>query len=280
MRLLHPDGRALGATVVPGSGRRWVVVGGAVAVPHRFYLSFAEWVARRLGANVLCFDYEGVGASRREDLRACRADLRSWADDLALAIGHAAARGPTVVVGHSFGGQAFGITPAHRQTVGLYAFGSGAGWHGWMPAAERWRLRAFWYALGPTATRAAGYAPLRALGIGEDVPAGVFRDWRRWCLRPRYFFDDPEADFTVEYARVDAPVVGVSATDDLWAPPLSVEVLTRHYPRGEVRVVRPDDVGVPIGHLGYLRPGREALWEGFAAWAEARFSDYQSRSQM
>lgn len=280
MELLHPDGRALGASLTPGAAARWVVVGGAVAVPHRFYLPFAAWVARRLGANVLCFDYEGVGASRPADLRSCGADLRSWAGDLALAIEFAASRGPTVVVGHSFGGQAFGITPAHGRTLGLYAFGSGAGWHGWMPAAERWRLRLFWHALGPAATRSAGYAPLRRLGIGEDVPAGVFRDWRRWCSRPRYFFDDPEAAFTVEYARVDAPVVGVSATDDLWAPPLSVEVLTRHYPRGEVRVVRPDDVGVPIGHLGYLRPGREALWEGFAAWAEARFSDYQSRSQM
>ncbi len=40
---------------------------------------------------------------------------------------------PTFVVGHSYGGQALGLTHNHDQVTAMYCFGTGAGWHGYMP---------------------------------------------------------------------------------------------------------------------------------------------------
>lgn len=50
-----------------------------------------------------------------------------------------------------------------------------------------------WHLLGPVATRLYGYQPMSALGLGEDIPLDVYRDWKRWCQYPHYFFDDPQA---------------------------------------------------------------------------------------
>ena len=36
------------------------------------------------------------------------------------------------MVGHSYGGACYGLIPNHDKVAGLYAFGAGAGWHGWM----------------------------------------------------------------------------------------------------------------------------------------------------
>jgi hypothetical protein len=55
--------------------------------------------------------------------------------------------------------------------------------------------------------------PSGMLGMGEDLPLGVYRDWRRWCSFPHYFFDDP--------GRVRTPIVATNSLDDRWAPPRS-----------------------------------------------------------
>jgi predicted alpha/beta hydrolase len=140
VELPHPDGTKLGATLFHGGDRGWVVVGGATGVPQVYYRHLAEWLAETQRLNVLTFDYRGIGASKPTSLRGFAADLRTWASDLRAAVDYAADRGPTAVVGHSFGGHAFGMTEGHRRTVGLYTFGSGSGWSGWMPTAEQWRV--------------------------------------------------------------------------------------------------------------------------------------------
>ncbi|MGF1510411.1 MAG: alpha/beta fold hydrolase [Myxococcota bacterium] len=264
------DRSVLGATRVSGSGLGYVVIAGATAVPHRFYRSLAVWLAERTRATVLSFDYRGVGASKRGPLRSSEIGCRDWALDLASVIRYAAARGPTVVVGHSSGGHAFGMTDAHQQTLGLYTFGSGAAWHGYMKPAEAIKVWTLWNVLGPPLVGLRGYMPMRLVGLGEDLPKGVYRDWRRWSGFPNYFFDDPNAEFVSEFGRVRVPVVGVSSTDDAWAPPQSVDAFMGHYPRYTPVVVRPEDIRRPIGHMGYARSACRALWDPLAEWVSAQ----------
>lgn len=45
-------------------------------------------------------------------------------------------RSPLFLVGHSYGGQALGLTPNHQKVTAMYCFGTGAGWHGYMPFKE------------------------------------------------------------------------------------------------------------------------------------------------
>lgn len=275
MRIHAADGTPLGATLIRGRGvgaSYWAVIGGATAVPHGYYRPLSEWLAATLGINVLAFDYRGIGASKPATLRGYVASMRDWADDLAGAVDHAADRGPTVVIGHSFGGQAFGMTPAHERTLGLYTFASGAGWHGHMSPAEGLKARLMWNVLAPPLVAALGYLPYSKVMSGEDLPKGVYRDWKRWCSYPRYFHDDPlAADIRAEFARVEAPVVGVNSVDDPWAGEASARALSSGYADYTQVMVNPADLGLArIGHMSYVRPPCRPLWTPMARWIDGR----------
>lgn len=279
IELVAADGYRLGATVYAAGARERgvVVLGGATAVPQGFYRRFCEFLAGR-GLTALTFDYRGIGRSRRGPLRGLEASYTHWCGvDSAAAYGWALARGPTTVVGHSLGGHAFGWQARANETLGLLAFGTGAGWHGHMPRAERVRVRLLWEVAGPVTTRLLGYLPMRALGLGEDLPLGVYRQWRHWCRFPRYFFDDPASGAAEAFARVRVPVVGVNATDDLWAPPRSAGAFFSGYTAARplrLEAVEPRALGLgPVGHMGYVRPAARPLWERAARFVEERLAE-------
>jgi predicted alpha/beta hydrolase len=201
--------------------RARLIVAGATGVPQGLYRRFAEFAAAR-GYETLTLDYRGVGLSAPATLRGFRMDYLDWARlDLAAAVDAMSGddRMPLFMVGHSFGGHAFGLLPNHDRIARFYTFATGAGWHGWMPPLEQLRVLAMWRVIGPVSTRLAGYLPARRLRLGEDLPLDVYRQWRRWCGYPRYFFDDPEtADVAASFDRVRTPIVAANAIDDGWAP--------------------------------------------------------------
>jgi predicted alpha/beta hydrolase len=281
LTLTARDGYRLAATRYPvqGTPRGRLVVAGATGVPQRFYRRFAEYAAAR-GHTTLTLDYRGVGASRPASLRGFQMDYLDWARlDLAAAVDaalHPAADDgtPLFMVGHSYGGHAFGLLPQHPRVAGFYTFATGAGWHGWMPPLERLRVLAMWRVIGPVATRLAGYLPWSRLGMGEDLPLGVYRQWRHWCSFPRYFFDDPalSAEMTERFASVRTPIVAANALDDLWAPPASRDAFMAGYSRAGWRALdidpRASGLG-PIGHMGYFRPAAQSLWQGVLDWFDS-----------
>jgi predicted alpha/beta hydrolase len=117
-----------------------------------------------------------------------------------------------------------------------------------------------------------GYLKMSRLGMGEDLPLGVYSDWRRWCSFPQYFFDDPTAEFTAEFGRVTVPVVAVNSSDDAWATPASADAFFRHYPTARQVSVTPADIGVrSIGHIQYVRPACRPLRSHLGAWLEERW---------
>lgn len=267
------DGYPLAATRYRPEGptRAGLVIGGATAVPQGFYRRFAEHAAAR-GYEVWTLDYRGIGRSAPKSLRGFRMDYLDWARlDLAALIeaAHDESR-PLFMVGHSFGGHAFGLLPNHHRIAGFWTFATGAGWHGWMPPLERLRVMLMWHVIGPLATRVAGYLPWSHLGMGEDLPIDVYRQWKHWCRYPRYFFDDPaQKPLREHFARVRTPIVAANALDDLWAPPSSRDAFMAGYRGAEVRTLDIDPrAHGPIGHMGYFRPRAVALWQQALDWFE------------
>ncbi len=278
--LLTPgDGQRVAATLFPAHGavRGKLLVAGATAVPQGFYRAFAEHASAR-GYATLTLDYRGIGRSRPVTLKGFEARFFDWARlDLAAAVDVMADdRVPLFYVGHSFGGHALGLLPNHDRISGAYLFAMGAGWHGWMSPLERVRVQVLWNVVLPVLTSWKGYAPSSIIGMGEDLPLGVYRDWRRWCTFPHYFFDDPtESGLAEEYARVRTPIVAANSLDDPWAPPRSRDAfLEKGYRNAPVERIDIDPRALgDLGHMGYLRRSARQLWDGALDWFQGRHAE-------
>ncbi|MFM7505294.1 MAG: alpha/beta fold hydrolase [Rubrivivax sp.] len=277
LALRAADGYALTALRYPaqGAARAHLVVAGATGVPQRFYRRFAEHAAAQ-GIHVLTLDYRGIGLSRPSSLRGFEMDYLDWARlDLPAVVDAVPEDGlPLLMVGHSYGGHAFGLLPSHARVARFATFATGAGWHGWMPPLERLRVLAMWRVLGPVLTRWKGYLPGSLLGLGEDLPLTVYRQWRRWCTFPRYFFDDPEMEgerLAERFAAVRTPILALNAIDDHWALPASRDAFMAAYRNASCRCIdlQPKSLGVEsIGHMGYFRPAARPLWDDVLAWLQ------------
>ncbi|WP_273820482.1 MULTISPECIES: alpha/beta hydrolase family protein [Pseudomonas] len=276
LSLLADDGFRLAATRyrtrVPVKGN--LIMAGATGVQRRFYRRFALHACAR-GFNVLTLDYRGVGDSAPASLKGFEMSYLDWGlRDLAAAVDCMDEGGmPTFWVGHSFGGHALGLLPNHHRLTAAYCFGTGAGWAGWMPRIEAFKVRLLWRWVLPLIVRCKGYMAWSLLGMGDDLPLGVYRDWKRWCAYPRYFFDDPAmAGITERYAQVCVPCLFANAVDDRWAPPVSRDAFIQGY-RNAPRSTR--DLGSelpaePIGHMGYFRPTATAIWDEALDWLLAQ----------
>lgn len=268
------DGYPLTALRYPATAplRGHLVMAGATGVPQLFYRNFALYAASQ-GYTTLTLDYRGIGLSKPATLRGFRMRYLQWArDDLSAAVDAMASdTAPLFMVGHSFGGHAFGLLPNHARVARFYTFATGAGWHGWMPKSEQWKVLLMWRIVGPMLTRWKGYLAWSKLGMGEDLPLGVFREWKHWCRFPRYFFDDPTMGVQVQdlFDNVTTPIIAANATDDLWAPPASRDAFMSGYRYTDLRAVDivPTDRGLgAIGHMGYFRRAAQPLWEDALHW--------------
>ena len=197
-----------------------------------------------------------------------------WAfQDLSSAINAMASKEvPLFLVGHSFAGHAFGLIPNHACIARFDTFGTGAGWHGWMPPRERARVWLMWNMVGPVLTAAMGYLPWSRLGMGEDLPIDVYRQWKRWCQYPDYFFGDASArDSLSGFAQVRTPIMAANALDDLWAQPRSRDAFMAAYRAAPLSTLDIDPVAAgvgPIGHMGYFRARAQPLWDAALQWLD------------
>jgi predicted alpha/beta hydrolase len=254
---------------------QYIVIGCATAVPRGFYKRFCEYAAS-LGLHAIVADYRGIGDSKHGDLKGFKMDYADWSElDLGAVVQYAHERGQVYLVGHSLGGHAIGQLPDPAMIKAAYFCGSGAGWAGWMPLAERIKVWCLWNVLGPVATTMLGYQPMSKFGIGEDIPLGVYRDWKRWCSFPRYFFDDPATDakaIATKFDRVQMPIAAAVSTDDLWAAPKSRDAFFSGFRNAPVELIdlTPTQLNVKqIGHMGYFRKDVGAkLWPPIMVWLQ------------
>ena len=255
------SGRRYSGQVVKGR----IVLAGATGVPQGFYRYFAEAAVSR-DFEVITFDYRGIGESAPKSLRAFEMNYLDWAQlDLAGVL-HALGSDKGVhLVGHSFGGQTLGVLPDLTSVISLHTFATGAGWHGWMPKGEQIRVKILWNIVGPIVTRTKGYLAWKKLGLGEDLPIGVYRQWKHWCKFPNYWFGDPKLNHQMRdsFARVRVPVTALNAIDDRWATPRSRDAFMNHYVNSDLKLIDldPDEFNLrAIGHMGYFRRGSDELW--------------------
>lgn len=244
-----------------------VLISPATGVRQHFYLRFARWLAEQ-GHDVLVFDYRGIGLSLHGPLKDNRATLADWGQlDQVAAIEWLLARTGSpelVIVGHSAGGQMIGLLPNHQRVARLVGISASSGWFKAMRPGFRLKAHFGMRVVLPLGTRLKGYGTTSILGLGENLPAGVARQWGQWCAAGGYATNavrhQPNRDF---HAQVRTPVTVLHAEDDDIATTGTVADLLRTVPSAPRRAhcLRPRDHGLRhIGHLDWFRQSHRALW--------------------
>ena len=245
-----------------------VLISPATGVRQQFYWRFADWLAGHgHGHPTLVFDDRGIGLSLEGRLADSRARLVDWGcqDQVAALqwlLGHSGA--PRVVlVGHSAGGQMMGLLPNHACIERVVGVAASTGWFGAMRLGFALKARLGLRLLVPIGTLFRGYAPTAWLGLGENLPAQVARQWGQWCAAGGYATNAVRAGAADFHADVRSPIVVLHAEDDDIANPATVRDLLRTLPAAPRATlhVRPSDHGLRgIGHLDWFRQSHQALW--------------------
>ena len=276
IRIPAADGYSLGATLYLPRGARShaVLVNSATAVPRKIYRGFASYLAGR-GCAVLTYDYRGTGDSRPKSLSGFQATMSDWAAlDVSAAVDWMRARYPAMplgFVGHSFGGQALGLIPNNFEVSRALLIAAQAGSWRLMTSPERYRIYALMAFAGVPLTHLFGYAPGR-IGLGLDLPKGVFMEWAHWVTSDNYFFDDRRLRALSNFPRYRGALRALCFSDDPWATPAAVDMLCDGFTsiHSDIHVITPAEVRADkIGHFGFFRPEhRDTLWRGAAEWLQ------------
>ena len=244
-----------------------VLIAPAMGVKQRFYAAFATWLATR-GYLVVTFDYLGMGRSRRIPLRQLQVDILDWArhdcSAVLAAVGNAAGELPIYWVGHSVGAQILPLVEGHQRLTRIVTIAAGSGY--WRENSPQIRRKAWllWHGLAPTLTAIAGYFPGDRIGAVGDLPAGVIRQWRRWCLHPDYLVGVEGEPIRQAFAAVRTPLTSLSFSDDEMMSARNTESLHGFYTSAPktMRRIAPSEVGADrIGHFGFFRDAfKPTLW--------------------
>jgi len=270
--------RLAGALVTPADAKpqRVIVVNPALGVPKEFYRRFAEYASER-GFAVLLYDYRGIGGSRPHRLRGFEATMRDLGIlDIAAAIEFASNEFPSTpihAVCHSAGGQLLGLASNYATVRRTVMVACSTGTLELLPGRFRLFAALMMHGFIPITTALLGYAPARVAGWGEDLPAGVAREWASWCKSKGYLADS--FGRTIEhhyYSDVQSPILAIGMSDDPIANPRTVPALLALYNAApvETRWVQPSDLGQrQMGHHGFFMSRGRPLWDSALAWLQS-----------
>jgi len=279
LQLRAADGIALAASyfVPAGEPKAAVLINSATAVERRYYQAFAEWLASR-GFAVLTYDYRGIAESRPARLRrGFPASVTIWGErDGSAAASELARRAgeslPMLLIGHSIGGVVVASMPDNTRFAGILTVGAQTAYYKDWPAAVRGTMYRQWHWTAPLLTALFGYFPAKRLGLMEDLPAGVVRQFHARRRHPDWLRVPARDGLPSHHARITAPILAVSIADDVYgtrAATLRHHALFVNAPV-EYRWIAPADLGErEIGHFGFFRRRyRTSLWPMAAEWLE------------
>ena len=279
------DGSVLNGSVLNGSeldhsapnqsvtdtSEHLLIIGSAFGVPYQYYKHIAEFLAKQ-GIRVLVYDYRGISHSQHGNMPTDQILMQHWGQlDLEAAIQFAEKEyqpKKLSYLGHSAGGQVIGLASSSVKFDKIIIAASGVGaWRLW-PGLQKYGLAAIWYLVFPLvmALQFGDFFKSRFLGP-IPVPKNAVKQWLRWARSPDYLFT-PEHGLDIStYDKIDADILGVTITDDWYAPKEARDGLLKHYTNCKKRVVdiSPSSLQLKsIGHFGLFKKKQEikdGIWQ-------------------
>ncbi|MGQ3013496.1 MAG: alpha/beta hydrolase family protein [Flavobacteriales bacterium] len=266
------DGVTLkGLLLIPENPRAVIQFNGGTAAKKEFYLAFLQYLAEN-GYACCLWDYRGSGESAPADMKHCEYRFRDYGllDMPAIRdfLRQRFPELPMLLVTHSAGGQQVGFMDDLRMYKGMLGFGVSTGYLKHMPAGYRLKSTYFFYGITPLSILFSGYLQAKRLGLMEDLPRNVVREWRNWCEKKDYFFDPAYMHKTVppgSFSNLGFPVHIYWTPDDPIANERSVPTFWSHVHSDKgitfTKLSPAEMQQKTIGHFGFFRKNmRETLW--------------------
>ncbi|AOE50998.1 alpha/beta hydrolase family protein [Kangiella sediminilitoris] len=272
------DGFELKGAVYPANNKerqkqnsRFLVIGSAFGVPYQYYKHIAAFLADN-GISVLTFDYRGISHSQKGNMPPGEILMEHWGQlDLEAALQFVKKSYEPdgfYYLGHSAGGQIAGLAKTSIEFDKIVIAASGVGsWRLW-PGWQKYGLAAIWYVIFPLvlALQSGAYFSSKLLGP-IPVPKSAVKQWLRWARSEEYLFTPKHGLDTSIYSKIKSKVLGLTISDDWYAPQEARDGLLKHYENChiETQFITPADIGrKTIGHFGLFKKKQEiekGIWQ-------------------
>lgn len=269
------DGYVLGGRfyqTLEKTQKRPVLICPATGITQQFYHHFATWLTEQ-GYATMVFDFRGIGASLHGPLKHSTASIVQWGNlDIPAAVQALCAKTHTtqvILLGHSAGGQLLGINPDYEKVAQVIAVAGSTGYIKHLKGRTKQLAPIMFKGLFPLGRYTLGYGPTRAIGMGENLPKDVARDWALFCSQPGYVVNalgrTVHQDF---HPQIRCPITAIWASDDEIATEANVHDLLRLYPNASTTHIelKPHLYGhKSIGHMAMFKRSHQNLWPEIAA---------------
>ncbi len=264
------DGYQLAAQFYPAQGMSNsypVLICPATGITQFFYYAFAQWLSEQ-GYAVMVFDFRGIGQSLHEPLKQSRASIVDWGTlDIPAAIStllDKTGAAKVILLGHSAGGQLLGINPLYEKVHQVIAVAGSTGHVKGLKGKTKVLAPVMFNVIFPVSSLIKGYGATQFIGMGENLPKTVAKQWREFCSHPGYVKNaigkTVQQDF---HSQIQCPITSIWASDDEIATEINVRDLLRLYPNARTNMIelKPQQLGFKaIGHMLMFKKSHRALW--------------------
>lgn len=250
-----------------GSAKKPILISPATGITMNFYNAFATWLAEQ-GHPVMSFDFRGIGQSLYGKLKDSKASIQDWGQlDLPAMIDALCEKtGNTriLIIGHSAGGQLLGITPNHHKVEKLVAIAGSTGYVKNLKGRTKLLAPLMFKVIFPIARTTIGYGPTQKIGMGENLPKDVAKQWAEFCSKPGYVINAiGKTIFEDFHEQVQTPISVLWASDDEIATEANVKDLLRLYPTAKTQMIMIEPSAYnhsAIGHMNMFKRSHQNIW--------------------
>lgn len=247
-----------------------VVICSATGVLQEFYSKFAKFLQKN-GFTVYTFDYGGIGASKKENIKKYKMSLSDWAtNDIESVFQKIKEWHPNKrvhFVGHSLGGQLLSMFPSNKNVQNTVLVACQTNYFGyWNGFFEKARVFTNWFIIFPLFTTIFSYLPSKRFVKMEDLPKNVANEFSSWARKKNYFFDI-KAEKDLYLHQLKNNITAYSCNDDKFAPKKSVDWLANAFKNAKVtqkHLLSKDYNTKNIGHFGFFKSKfKDSIWQEF-----------------
>lgn len=244
-----------------------ILVCPATGITQGFYHNFIEWITTQ-GSDVLVFDFRGIGESLQGKLSDSNASIQDWGQlDIPAAIEtllNKTNQKQVILLGHSAGGQLLGIVPNYKKVSQVIAISGSTGHVKGLKGKTKRMAPVMFNLIFPISNLVKGYGATQFLGMGENLPKNVAKQWAQFCSKPGYVINAiGKTIFEDFHSEIQCPITVYWSSDDEIATEANVKDLLRLYPNAKTNMIEldPQQLGHKvIGHMFMFKKSHQDLW--------------------